>query len=384
MRILIGADVVATNSNMNLFVEGNIKELIGNELLNDLLTSDARIINIEAPITDEWTPQKKAGTPRANLRMPLSTIKGIKAINPTFVTLANNHIMDQGLNGLRKTMDLLNKEGIRFGGIGENIQEAAKQNFLSINNIRIGVYCCAEHEFSIASDCNPGANPFDALESLDHIEKMKSKCDYLIVLYHGGREFYRYPSPELQHRFRRMSDKGANLIVAQHTHCIGCMEEYNGSLLVYGQGNFIFDYKDDDYWNTGMLLDVNITNSPLDVQVSFIPFKKNNGKIKKANEIEAAGILDGFFKRTEEIKHPDVVQEYYREYVKNQLTYFLHTAHGGGCLFRFVNRIMNVIGYDDYIFKKYKEKNLLGLLNYIECEAHVEAFINGIKDRFGL
>lgn len=97
------------------------------------------------------------------------------------------------------------------------------------------------------------------------------------MLYHGGREFYRYPSPGLQHRFRRMADKGADLVVAQHTHCVGCCEKYNNSTLVYGQGNFIFDYGDDEYWNTGLLIEVDCN------VVSYIPYFKENGKIRMDN-----------------------------------------------------------------------------------------------------
>lgn len=55
------------------------------------------------------------------------------------------------------------------------------------------MYTCAEHEFTIATENTPGANPFDPLESLDHIQELKSKCDFVLVLYHGEKAHYRYP-----------------------------------------------------------------------------------------------------------------------------------------------------------------------------------------------
>ena len=64
--------------------------------------------------------------------------------------------------------------------------------------MKIGIYACAENEFTIATDTTAGANPFDPFESLDHIQNLKRSCDYVIVLYHGGKEHYRYPSPYLQ------------------------------------------------------------------------------------------------------------------------------------------------------------------------------------------
>ncbi|WP_371315358.1 CapA family protein, partial [uncultured Duncaniella sp.] len=54
-----------------------------------------------------------------------------------------------------------------------------------------------------------------------------------------------------------MVDCGADLISCQHSHCIGTIEQYNGSTIVYGQGNSVFGYRDgDNSWNRGLLLQV--------------------------------------------------------------------------------------------------------------------------------
>ena len=72
------------------------------------------------------------------------------------------------------------------------------------------MYACAEHEFSIVSDKRPGADSYDPLESFDHVAKLKKQCDFIIVLYHGGKEHFRYPSPDLQKAFRNLQIKGRN------------------------------------------------------------------------------------------------------------------------------------------------------------------------------
>jgi hypothetical protein len=71
------------------------------------------------------------------------------------------------------------------------LKEAAQPYIWEQKGIRVGIYACAEHEFLIATEYSPGATPFDPLESLDHIQDLANKCDYLIVLYHGGKEHYR-------------------------------------------------------------------------------------------------------------------------------------------------------------------------------------------------
>ena len=92
--------------------------------------------------------------------------------------------------------------------------------------------------------------------SFDHVRELRNNCDILIVLYHGGREHYRYPTPELQRVFHKFAECGADVVIAQHTHCIGCAEEYQGKTLIYGQGNFLFDNSDIEEWQTSLLVEV--------------------------------------------------------------------------------------------------------------------------------
>ena len=37
-----------------------------------------------------------------------------------------------------------------------------------------------------------------------------------------------------------MAENGADVVICQHSHCIGCYEEYQGCYILYGQGNFHF------------------------------------------------------------------------------------------------------------------------------------------------
>lgn len=139
-----------------------------------------RIFNLEVPITDKEEPIAKCGP---NLIAPISTINGIKAINPSLIALANNHILDQGEQGLKSTQAILNKHDLSFVGAGDNLSEASKPYPIHHDGLKIGVYNCAEHEFAIATDDNPGANPFDPLESLDHIQDLKKESDYVVVMW---------------------------------------------------------------------------------------------------------------------------------------------------------------------------------------------------------
>jgi poly-gamma-glutamate synthesis protein (capsule biosynthesis protein) len=251
--IIIGGDLVPTKTNFSLFENAYVEELFGEELLNVLNNSDIRIFNLEVPLTNEETPIKKCGP---NLIAPVNTINGIRTINPTVLCLANNHILDQGKQGLASTISTLYNNHILYVGAGNDLSEAAKSLIVKKNDKTIGIYCCAEHEFGIATESGAGANPFNILTCFDHIRTVKEKCDYVIVLFHGGKEYYQYPSPNVQACCRKMAESGADLVICQHSHCIGCEEDYYGSKIIYGQGNFIFDRSEHELCNTGLLVKV--------------------------------------------------------------------------------------------------------------------------------
>lgn len=372
MSIIIGADIVPTPSNRHWFEIGAIDKLVGEELLDLLSNTDYRVFNLEVPLTNQISPIAKMGP---NLIATTASITAMKALGIDLVTLANNHIMDQNVQGLESTLQTLAHANIAYVGAGHDLREASKPFFVDIKGKRFGLYACAEHEFSIAEDDYPGANPFDCLDSLDHIAEMKMQCDYAIVLYHGGKEHYRYPSPYLQKVCRRIVDKGADLVVCQHSHCIGCKEEYLQGTIIYGQGNFIFDNLKNEYWNTSLLvrIDDNAT-------ISYIPLQRQESGVRIATGSHAEDILGSFQKRSEEIQNPGFVKEQYRTFsqisLKQYLTYF--SGKQNQFIFKVVNKLSQH-KYEDFFSNYFKRKLGAGMRNYIECEAHRELIIEGLK-----
>jgi len=373
MILLIGADLVPTKSNIDIFVHGDITNLMGEKLLTLWNSADIRIFNLEVPLCDNEDPIEKCGR---NLIAPTNTSVGIKALKPSLVTLANNHILDQGVQGLKSTIEVLSQNGIPFVGAGYNLDEASKPYIIEKNNIKIGIYACAEHEFSIASEDTPGANPFDPLESLDHIKNLKEECDYVIVLYHGGKEYYRYPSPYLQKICRKIAQKGADVVICQHSHCIGCYEEFEGSNIIYGQGNFIFDHSESDFSKTSLLVRIDINK---ELKLNYIPIMKNGNSIRLAEDFEAKEILEDFERRSSEIVESGFIEKKYNEFALNNfLSYIRKLAGMGKALSRFDRIFLNNL----LVRHKYNKKKLLAIQNYIECEAHRELMLTGLKKGF--
>ena len=86
---------------------------------------------MEAPLTDSNKAIKKTGP---NLKVSLSFLKPLKDAGFDIVTLANNHIMDYGEEGLKSTIKVCKKENVRFVGAGKNIKQARQILLLNLNN----------------------------------------------------------------------------------------------------------------------------------------------------------------------------------------------------------------------------------------------------------
>ena len=377
MKILIGADIVPVKSNMQDFENENIDALLLNGLKTIFDSADYRICNLEVPLTDKETPILKCGP---SLRASVASAAGIKALGIDFLTLANNHILDHGESGLRSTMQVLEETGIGYAGAGMNPEQAGKPYIVEKCGRKIGIYCCAEHEFSIVEEGKPGANPFDPLESLDHISALKKQCDYTIVLYHGGKEQYRYPAPYLQKVCRKIIEKGADLVICQHTHCIGCEETYLNGTIVYGQGNFLFDDMNNEYWATSLLVQIELDE---DVNVSYIPLEKHGASVALAQE-KKEKIMSDFRQRSEEIKQPGFIEKKYNEIAASELERYLYMLQGRrykSYLFRVLNKLSGYRLITWAFQHQYKRNDLPSLINIMDCEVHRECFLQALKKK---
>jgi len=373
MQIIIGADIVPTASNQHIFENAQMEQIVDKGLLEVLRDADYRIFNLEVPLTDQETPIKKCGP---NLIASPKSVAGLKQLGIDFMTLSNNHILDQGEQGLWSTTEQLKSAGIAYAGIGRTPDEAAKPYIVELNGKKVGIYCCAEHEFSIVTNHQAGANPFEPLESLDHIAALKEQCDYVICLYHGGKEYYRYPSPNLQKICRKLIEKGADLVLCQHTHCIGCEEKWENGNIVYGQGNFLFDHSKSEYVQTSILISVNLN----DKAVEYIPIQKVNNGVKLAVGEEAKKITDDMNLRSEQIKQAGFLEKSYKQFADSMIGGYMSrdSAWMKSLPFRVLNKVSGR-RISQYIIQKRIQKYRMVYINQYECEAHRELILKGLK-----
>lgn len=369
LEILIGADVVPTASTLGAF-QTEAPQLLFDGLDEVWRNADVRIFNLESPLTEAETAEQKCGP---SLSAPVSCVTGIAGLNPSGVCLCNNHIMDYGAEGLLSTRAALKAKHIAGFGAGDDIDAADAPYFFVRHGVRVGVYAVCEHEFSIATDRKAGANPLDLVNISDRVREIKANCDRLIVLYHGGREGYQYPSPDVQKVCRKVAECGASLVLCQHSHCVGSSERWNGATIVYGQGNFIFDVNDGgEGFDTGLLVRYTIGDYGAD-SLDFVPIVRVSGGAALADEAKAAQILEGFNKRSQRIRVEGFVSARYAAYAageKDKL--FSVFLSGNGVL-----RTMKLLSgrRPTHLYSKQSKTNIL---NTLRCESIRELITQGL------
>lgn len=301
MRITIGGDVSIKDSEQ-LFAECKGQVLFGN-VIDVFQASDHVLVNLECAITERDTPIKKIGP---NLKAPLNTVKTLKEIGVTDCGLSNNHIFDYGRAGVLDTVNQLERYGIHYTGFGKDELDARKNRIMTDGKIKVAVIAVCEHEYSYALKNRMGARAYDPYDTNDDIAEAKRTADYVIVTYHGGKEECRYPSPRLLKACRSMIKHGADVVLCQHSHCIGCYEEYMGGHILYGQGNFHFvckEYEDPAdngaMWNTGLLAQIDINGG---LKLTFLPCVVDGVGIRMANREEADHLLGELAERSQALK----------------------------------------------------------------------------------
>ena len=166
------------------------------------------------------------------------------------VSLANNHMMDFGYQGLQDTLDALNGSGIRHVGAGNNIEEACAPVTLEIKDTRLSILARSMVQVSspsYAGEDTPGVAFFDLKETCAALHACRDTSDVVLLLLHWGIEEYFYPTPQQRAIARDLAAAGASAIIGHHPHVVQGSEKIDDSLVVYSLGNFFFD---DIEWQT--------------------------------------------------------------------------------------------------------------------------------------
>jgi len=163
-----------------------------------------------------------------------------------YVSLGNNHTYDYMDSGLKSTLAFLDQSSLDFSGAGFNEKDALKAHQEKINNTEFSMLAYVGWEGSKApsqtANHQHGGAAFGSMNNIvNSVKQEVNQNRATIVQYHGSQEYANNPTGVTEQRLKSALDNGAALAIAHHPHVTQGLELYNGKLIAYSMGNFIFD-----------------------------------------------------------------------------------------------------------------------------------------------
>eukprot|EP00041_Stephanoeca_diplocostata_P035387 m.1247388 g.1247388 ORF g.1247388 m.1247388 type:complete len:486 (+) comp24690_c1_seq23:527-1984(+) len=204
--------------------------------------ADLVIVNLESP----FFPSKEDGAAKekdAGIMLGGSSQGAIalKMAGVTVATLANNHVLDLGRNGLRSTTRALQDQGILPIGI-ENREYGNAYGMITIKGIRIAIFafCNLYACESKTRRMGYGAGALNE-EAFSRLAAMRKNVDILIVAVHWGLEYVTTVEFQRQATAKRLAAVGVDLVIGHHPHVLQDHAIYGKTFTGFSLGNFIFD-----------------------------------------------------------------------------------------------------------------------------------------------
>jgi poly-gamma-glutamate capsule biosynthesis protein CapA/YwtB (metallophosphatase superfamily) len=162
------------------------------------------------------------------------------------VSVANNHSLDYGPDGMVEMLAVLKREKLPSFGGGLDLKEAMTPFVIDIKGHRIAILGFNEFyaEDYAATDTQAGNAPMFEPGVTNAIKnaKDKLKCDVVIPYLHWGEEMVPTPRPDQTKMSKGWIEAGATAVVGTHPHIPQTLDIYRGAPIVYSLGNFAFDY----------------------------------------------------------------------------------------------------------------------------------------------
>lgn len=227
------------NADAFLFESGDILEHLHN---SDLVFADL-------DCTCSGSGGKAPNPEEFLVSAPVGQLQLLQQMSIDVVSQANNHSLDFGGEALALTQMELDRLGIRTVGAGEDIERAREPQVVERNGVAIGFLAYASTHPWVgavaATQTGPGVAPIDEELIEQDVRVLADKVDCVIVSLHWGKEYIHYPPPSNLDLARQIVDWGARIIIGHHPHVIQGVVEWNGAVICYSLGNFLFpDYSE--------------------------------------------------------------------------------------------------------------------------------------------
>lgn len=217
--------------------------------LAPLPVADYVIANLEGPITTRTTPWDP--DQRWSYQVQPAAAEALATIGVDAVSLANNHTLDRGPEGLADTIMTLNAAAVATFGAGRSRHEAAAPLLIETPYGIVAVVGFGEDSSPgrLASQTTPGSlvPSYTAVQRGRDLGRAAG-ARWLVAFVHWGTN-YRAIDGEQRRWAQRFANAGYDLVVGHGPHLAQPIDFVDGMPVFYSLGNFVFGtpgrYSDD-------------------------------------------------------------------------------------------------------------------------------------------
>lgn len=249
----------------DMMLDRYVRRFIDNKGVNALFANitpllkdkDMVVANLEGSITN-FTP-KPLDPDNVSFTFDPQIVPELKKLGFTHFSLANNHSLDFGAEGVRQTKELLDKENLKYFGDYKN--QASLSYIESIGNFKVALI--GYHELF---------DP-DTTSVINEIKNIRDKTDFIIVYPHWGIEYQTQFSKGQQIKAYQFIDAGADTVIGAHPHVIQPIEIYQNKPIFYSLGNFIFDQTFSKNTQQGLAVNIKLENKNINYEIITLESK---------------------------------------------------------------------------------------------------------------
>jgi poly-gamma-glutamate capsule biosynthesis protein CapA/YwtB (metallophosphatase superfamily) len=296
-------DVVLARG-LNAMMARRSPESFWGNVLPLLYSADAVIANLECAVTKQTRHWQKS--PKMfYLRADPCAIEVLRAARIRCVSLANNHTLDFGEEGLRDTLSYLDAAGIQHTGAGRDLAEAAEPAMIDAAGLRVAILSFTDNEPSFAAGRDhPGTNYLEIATDppvLARVEQAALRARQLaaqlvILSLHWGPNMVRRPPTEYCAFARATLNLGIDVIHGHSAHVFQGVERHQQRLVLYDTGNILDDFPSDpDFRNDwSFIFFVEADQTGLHC-VRLVPVRLNYGRVDLAAGAEFKAIVNRMY-----------------------------------------------------------------------------------------
>jgi poly-gamma-glutamate capsule biosynthesis protein CapA/YwtB (metallophosphatase superfamily) len=198
--------------------------------------ADLAVCHLETPLSPSG--RSLSGYPRFNA--PPQLAAAIHSAGYDACSVASNHAMDQGVQGVAGTLAVLDRAGLRHAGTARSRREA-RPRILTMRHVRVALlsYTYGLNGFRLPRGrpwlvnlLSPGRILADARAA------RRAGSQFTVVFLHWGQEYRSTPTPAQRTLARKLlADPGVDLILGHHAHVVQPIRRVNGKWVAFGMGN---------------------------------------------------------------------------------------------------------------------------------------------------